>query len=449
VKLTVYRLVGVLCLWTVLAVIPVSAQEPQPPSPKPTDIHEHVDVTARLLTPTREASGTSWLPQATPMYGVHRAWRGWDLRVNGVAFVQFVYEPGDRHRTGGASTHQTGSVNWGMAMARRNAGAGRLGLRAMLSVEPLTVRGCGSLSFLATGEVCEGDTIHDRQQQHDLVMELAVDYDRPLFGEWRWQLYAGLAGEPALGPVGYPHRPSAMENPTAPMTHHWFESTRIAFGVITAGVQNRRWKAEASAFNGRAPDDSRVDLDLGALDSFAARISYLATERLAFQVSAGRLHEATLAFYQQPQITAGKVTASATYHRPLGPSGIWATTLGYALNDGREVVSGSVVDVRTAAGLLESSVTIAERHTAYTRMEVAALPAHHLHAVEFGAAAFTTGKLQAGYVFHFAPWGGIVPGIGGTVSLSLLPPAFAPRYSGRVAPSFGMFFNIRPARHAM
>ena len=174
-----------------------SAQEPQPP---PTNVHEHVAVTAPLLTPPKEASGTAWLPQVTPMYGVHRPWRGWDLRLAGVAFVQTLYEPRDRHRTGGSGTRQVGSINWGMVMARRSAGGGRFGIRTMFSAEPWTVPGCGSLSFLATGEVCQGDTIHDRQQQHDLLMELAVDYDRRLRGAWRWQAYAALAGEPALGP---------------------------------------------------------------------------------------------------------------------------------------------------------------------------------------------------------------------------------------------------------
>ena len=41
---------------------------------------------------------------------------------------------------------------------------------------------------------------------HDLFMEMAVDYERALLGAWRWHVYAGLAGEPALGPPGYPHR---------------------------------------------------------------------------------------------------------------------------------------------------------------------------------------------------------------------------------------------------
>jgi hypothetical protein len=129
-----------------------------------------------------------------------------------------------------------------MFMARRNLGDARLGIRTMLSAEPWTVPGCGSLSFLAVGEVCEDDTIHDRQQPHDLFMELAVDYSRALTTNWRWQVYAGLAGEPALGPPGYPHRASANTNPIAPITHHWLEATRVTFGVVTMGVHNRRWR---------------------------------------------------------------------------------------------------------------------------------------------------------------------------------------------------------------
>ena len=67
-------------------------------------------------------------------------------------------------------------------------------------------------------------------------MELAADYERSLRGEWRWSLYAGLAGEPALGPPGFPHRASARANPTRPLTHHWLDSTHVTFGLVTIGV---------------------------------------------------------------------------------------------------------------------------------------------------------------------------------------------------------------------
>ncbi len=421
------------------------AQEPQ----QPPEVREHVAVTAPALTPTREASGTAWLPAATPMYGLHRPWRGWDLRIDGALFAQYLYEPGDRHRTGGSATRQVGGVNWGMILARRAIAGGRFGVRAMVSAEPWTVPGCGSLNFLATGEVCDNDTIHDRQQPHDAVMELAVDYEHPLRRTWRWQVYAGLAGEPALGPPGYAHRASAMGNPTAPATHHWLDSSHITFGLVTLGIHNQRWKAETSAFNGREPDESRAGVDLGTFDSFAARVTFLPTDRVALQVSAGRLHEARIEFLEPAPRPVTRATASAVYHRPLGDTGIWATTVAIGFTRASETVSGVPVEQHTSAFMAESSLTVSARHTLFGRAEVLGMPAHHLHAVDLDTAILTVGKLQAGYLWHFRSMRGLVPGIGATVAASVVPAALAPRYGGRVAPGIGLFVNLRPARHVM
>lgn len=422
----------------------------QEPDPAPTqEVHEHVAVTAPLLTPTREPSGTAWLPQATPMYGMHRPWRGWDLRLNGVAFMQFLYEPGWRHRTGGFGTRQAGSINWGMAQARRDLWGGRVGVRTMFSAEPWTVPGCGSLNFLATGEVCDGDTIHDRQQQHDLFMELSADYERGLRGAWRWQLYAGLAGEPALGPPGYLHRASAMANPIGPLAHHWLDATHVSFGLATVGIHNQRWKVEASVFNGRDADEGRAALDLGAFDSAAARLSFLPSERWALQISAGELRNARTDFIGQPRRPIVRVTASATYHRTIGTSGIWATTLAYGQNHATENTPLAVLDATTSAALVESSMTVSDRHTVFGRSELVDMPAHHLHAHEFGASVFAVGKVQLGYVRHLSVRKGIRPGIGGAMSLNLVSPQLAPRYSGSVVPGFSFFFNLQPARHRM
>ena len=131
-----------------------------------------------------------------------------------------------------------------MGMARRSAGGGQVTFRAMVSFEPWTIGGCGYPNLLATGEVCEGETIHDRQHPHDLFMELAAQYKRPLGKGLRLELYGGPVGEPALGPVAFMHRVSGSPNPIAPMTHHWFDSTHITFGVVTAGLYAPRWKVE-------------------------------------------------------------------------------------------------------------------------------------------------------------------------------------------------------------
>lgn len=426
-----------------------AAQESTPKPIAADQVHEHVDVSAPALTPTRDSSGTSWLPLATPMYGVHRTWRGWDVRLDGAAFAQLVVEPIDRHRTGGTGKVEVSGVNWGMGMMRRPLGNGRVGVRVMLSAEPLTIRNCGALNLLSTGEVCNGDTIHDRQQPHDLLMELSADYEQSLGGRVRWQIYGGVAGEPALGPAGYPHRASSLDNPTRPITHHWIDATHVTFGVVTTALHTQRWKTEVSAFNGRDADDSRVDLDVGGFDSYSARVSYLRGERMALQVSAGRLWDASSVFTRELRKASLRATASMTYHRPLAAGGLWATTIAYAINKGREIVSGSPFDITSDAALLESSVNIAERHSLFARAEVVAMPAHHLHAHEFLDAVHDVGKMQVGYVRHMAAHKGLVVGLGGSVALSLLPDAYAPRYSGRVAPSYSVFANVRAKRHEM
>ena len=209
----------------------------------------------------REGSGTSWLPDSSPMYAVHVQRGAWMLMAHENAFLQFLHESGRR------GDDDAGSINWFMGMAQRNAGRGHLGLRGMLSLEPWTIRGCGYPDLLASGEQCHGDAIHDRQHPHDFAMEIAAEYDAPLTGTTRWQVYGGPSAEPALGPVAYPHRVSAMPNPIAPIAHHWLDATHVSFGVVTGGVYGQRWKLETSAFNGREPDENRKDFDFGALDS--------------------------------------------------------------------------------------------------------------------------------------------------------------------------------------
>ena len=401
------------------------------------------------LFETREASGTAWLPDATPMFGLQRSWRGWDIMLHGMAFGQFLYEPGFIHRTGGFSTHQFGSVNWGMMAARRLAGGGRVGVRAMASLEPWTLRDCGSINLLATGELCEGDTIHDRQHPHDLLMELAADYDRPITNSLRWQVYAALAGEPALGPAAFPHRLSSLLNPVAPISHHWLDSSHISFGVVTTGIHNRRLKGEVSLFNGREPDANRKDIDFGALDSFAARLSWLPTDRLSLQVSAGHLREAEADLASLPRSDIDRFTASATYHRPHGGSGWWATTVAYGLNSGIEFIPEGTFDAVTSAALIEMSFSTGTGHVWLGRGELVEKPGHDLHAHAFSMRVFTVLKGQVGYVRELSEWKGIVAGFGVTASLSGVPPELSVQYDGRVRPGFGVFLSLRPPRHEM
>ena len=84
------------------------------------------------------------------------------------------------------------------------------------------------------------------------------------------------------------HRASAEANPTAPLGHHHLDSTHITHGVITLGATNGAVTIEGSAFHGREPDEDRVAIEFGPIDSYSARVSWQ-RGRWQAQVSAGHL----------------------------------------------------------------------------------------------------------------------------------------------------------------
>jgi YHS domain-containing protein len=393
--------------------------------------HQHNAGAAPTLFAVNEGSGTALLPETSEMYGLHRRAGSWEWMFHGNAFLQYLHEEANVHR----GSSQTGSINWLMVMGRREVGTGRVGLRGMFSLEPATIGGCGYPDLLATGELCETDSIHDRQHPHDLLMEIAAEYDRPLRGNLRWQLYGGVAGEPALGPVAFPHRLSAMPNPIAPIGHHWLDATHVTYGVVTAGVFTSRWKIEGSLFNGREPDENRWDLDLSALDSYSGRISFAPADGLVLQVSAGRLTDAEAGEGSLPRANVDRVTASLTYHRRPGSANMWASTLAWGRNEERGLASHGF--------LAESSFTVAERDVWFGRLEVGTKPAHDLHAHEF-TGVVTVGKLQGGYTRYLANVSGLQLGIGGLGSLGFVPEPLKPHYGRRANPGVGLFVTVRP-----
>jgi hypothetical protein len=364
------------------------------------------------------------------MYAIHWQRGGWQLMAHENAFIQFLDESGDR------GDDQFGSINWLMGMAQHKVGNGRVLFRGMFSAEPWTIGGCGYPDLLASGEQCKGEKIHDRQHPHDLMMELSAQYDAPLRGSVRWQVYGGPVGEPALGPMAYPHRISAMPNPLAPITHHWMDSTHITFGVMTGGAYGQRWKAEGSVFNGREPDEDRADFDFGALDSFSGRLWFLPTSKMTLQFSGGKLTEAEAAENGGTRVDVTRTTASATYHTAIRENGIWATTLGWGRNEESGHGSNGV--------LIETSLTLQDRDSWFGRFEAVGKTAHDLVLAE-SHEAFTVAKLQGGYTRYLTTWRGLKPGVGGTLSAAFVPEGLKTAYGSRVNLGFGVFLTLRPA----
>jgi YHS domain-containing protein len=309
----------------------------------------------------------------------------------------------------------------------------------MFSAEPWTIRGCGYPDLLASGEQCRGGNIHDLQHPHDLFMELASAYDVPVKESVRLQVYGGPVGEPALGPVAYPHRISAMPNPLAPIAHHWLDSTHVSFGVVTGGVYGNKWKAEGSVFNGREPDEKRTDFDFGALDSVSARLWYLPTANIALQVSGGRLKQAEAAEGNGPRQDVNKITASATYHR-IGEQSVWASTIAWGRN--------SESDIGTNAVLIESSFTLADRDAWFGRLEVGDKTPHELDLAASVESTLTLTKLQGGYTRYFRSVRGFRPGLGAEASVGFVPADLRSAYGSRANVGGGIFVTVRPAMMA-
>jgi len=240
------------------------------------------------LPMSRIGSGTAWLPDSAPMYGSMRSVGQWGVMSHFSVFVQGNAQGGPRGDT------QFGSLNWGMLGATHSLAGGRLQLRGMMSVDAFTVGGKGYPLLLQTGESYNGEALHDRQHPHDLFMEIAAVYDRALTDNVAMQLYLAPAGEPASGPVAFPHRPTAVADPFATISHHWQDATHVSFGVATAAVYTRRLKIEGSLFNGREPDDTRTNLDYrrAKLDALAARVTFNPDGRTAMSASFANLPDA-------------------------------------------------------------------------------------------------------------------------------------------------------------
>jgi hypothetical protein len=228
---------------------------------------------------SRRGSGTSWVADASPMRGTHLRAGGWDVMLHGNVFAGYVHQSSD------AGDSALASQNWIMAMADHALAGGAFTARTMLSLEPLTMPDGGYPLLLQTGETHDGMLLVDRQHPHDLVMEAAASYARPIGAGFAVEGYGALAGEPAFGPVAFPHRPSSFANPLAPLGHHLEDSTHISFGVVTAGLMRRDMKGEVSWFNGQEPDEDRYDLDLRKPDSYAARLSVSPSSSVSLQGS--------------------------------------------------------------------------------------------------------------------------------------------------------------------
>lgn len=380
----------------------------------------------------RMGSGTAWQPDATPVFAVHRPAGPWTLMLHWNAFGLYDEQTGPRGAT------RVVGPNWAMAMAGRPLGKGELALTGMFSLDPATVRPRGYPELFQTGETFRGRPLVDAQHPHDLFMGLSAQYTHPLSHGLRAFLYAAPVGEPALGPVAYPHRLSAWENPFAPLGHHWQDSTHITFGVLTGGLQSDRWRLEGSWFRGREPDENRWDFERIRLDSRSVRLQYLPSANWHLQISNG--------FLRQPEALEpndlSRTTASVTYTRPWR-DGFWSTSFVWGHNDQHQ--GGAHSDVFTLEGAHQwrKANTFWWRYENADRTDLFPDGPPDLEHRTFNVNAFTLGYTRD--LNEGREWS---VGLGGSVTFFAKPDALDPFY-GRSPLGVLVFLRIRPSRTEM
>lgn len=409
-----------------------SARSPHDPHAMHT-MHASPEMAGPLgISMDRMGSGTTWIPEEVTLPSRHFMLRDWRLMLHGFVFGQYNRQNGPR------GDDQVGSLNWAMLMADRPLAGGRIQLRTMLSLDPATVGRCGYPLLLQSGETCRGQPLVDRQHPHDFWMELGALYERELTSKLGFTLYAAPAGEPALSPVAFMHRPSAMDDLTAPLGHHWIDATHISYGVVTAGLFTRHVKIEGSVFNGREPDEHRWNFDPIRLDSYSWRLTVNPSANWSFTAGYG--------FLKEPEPSHGgedlrRLTASALYGEGLGADGQWSAALIYGRND----VPGHVA----SSAVLGEAEAILDRHnTVFGRAELVQKTGEELALTGVDPdRLLNVGMLGVGYIREIMqPYSGATLGLGVRGNIGLVPRALEATYGTRNPAGVMVFLRLR-SRH--
>ena len=376
-------------------------------------------ITGTPISLSAQGSGTSRLPAAEGMmHGVHIMSGGWMVMLHGYAWGTYSDQGGPR------GDRQAFVTSMAMAEASRDlSDRTRLQLRGMFSLDALMGRR-GYPNLFATGETANGIPLVDRQHPHDFFMELSARIDHD-FGGVTGFLYGGPAAEPALGPSAFMHRRSAKLNPEAPITHHWFDSTHITFGVVTAGLATRTLQLEGSVFKGREPDEERWGIDTLKLDSWSLRATWTPSRHWALSLSHGfqKDVEAT-----DPGANQRKTIASVSYADDR-----LAATAAFSLknHDG---------DTHNAF-LAEATWDITPRHALFGRVEVADNDELFFAPDPRADSNYTVGKATLGYAYTLPLTAPLALSLGGSGSVYAKPSALDAVY-GRSPKSFTLFAKL-------
>lgn len=382
------------------------------------------------------SSGTSMNPQSWAMPMIMSEIGSWQTMFMGQAFLVDTQQTGPR---GGDKFY---GPNWFMGSAMHSLGGGTLAIEAMLSLEPATITNQRYPELFQTGETAYGHPLVDAQHPHDFIMSVGLDYVHPL-GATMLQFYYAPVGDPALGPVAFPHRASAFELPQATLSHHWQDSTHIADNVATVALAHKWWRVEVSGFYGTEPDENRWNIDWGPMNSYSGRLSILPSSNWVFQFSAGRISHPE----REQAGDVVRTTASLEYTRWV-PHGQWSSSLVWGRNHETETQRN------VNSYLVESLYPVSKRDFLTGRIEFvdkdelfADQPSLEAQLAGTVGSTFRVQAYTLGFTHDLATFHHIETGVGVNATAYVIPAAIQ-AYYGQHPAGVNMYLRFRLHSHS-
>jgi hypothetical protein len=370
------------------------------------------------------ASGTSQNPASWPMPMLMMHFGNWNTMFMGEAFLVDTQQTGPR---GGDKLYSPNSF---MASAEHRVGKdGAFEAILMLSLEAATITDRRYPLLFQTGETAYGVPLADGQHPHNFIMALGVHYTHSLDEDTNLDFYFAPVGDPALGPVAYPHRASALELPEAPLSHHLQDSTHIADEVVTVGLSHKMFKLEASGFHGAEPGENRWIVETGTIDSWSGRLWFFPTKNWAAQVSVGRLAHPE----QDEPGDQVRATGSLQYSRPMS-GGSWSSSLiwGRAHNTAsfhnlNSYLAESVLPIRSR-NFITGRIELVDKDELFLDEPDIYQQLDRLYGSTFRIGAYTIGYTRDVNLFRY-----VETGIGANFTAYSLPDAIKPYYGNHPA----------------
>lgn len=395
---------------------------------------------SRNLPMSRNASGTAWNPDASPMYMWMKQTPKTDPMAIGWMFhgnIFLRYTNTDIFNNGKRGDDKFDAPNWFMAMMNRAVGKkGLFNATAMISLDRLTEGGDGYPLLFQSGETWKGNRLVDRQHPHDLFSALSIGYTQMINKDIDVFGYIGYPGEPALSAPAFMHRVSSMNNPDAPLGHHWQDATHITFGVATLGFRYKQLKLEGSVFTGREPDEDRYDFDKARFNSYSYRLSYNPTANWALQFSQGFIEEPEAS---EPGVDVARTTASVLYAKSIDANKHYSAALIWGLNDKGE-------DHKEHSLLLEDNFQFG-KNALFSRYEFLQKSTEELDLEsELGHATFDVHVFSLGYNRSILQKSIFELTAGTKATINFPAKELKPLY-GKLPVGFQVYIQLRPSLH--